>query len=415
MQDSFLRISVPKGGTVFSQGDVADCAYIIERGRIAVSIERDGEQIVIAERGAGDLFGEMAIIDQKPRSATIVAVEDCELIRLTATQLHHRMEMADPVLRAILDVVLGRLREMLSNVTEPMPKPLTLPAVSPGPTDRFSENKGGVEAIAQLRLEHELELAIKGKEFELNFQPIVSLQTGEIAGFEALIRWRHRKRGLVPPLAFIPAAEASGLIIPLSEWCIRQACASLHAFRRTLPENRDLFMAVNISGVDLQRQDFFATLKRILAETGVAPTDIKLEVTEGVLLKDTERVITTLNACRELGCSIALDDFGTGFSSMSYLSTFPIDTLKIDRSFVQALHTDHAGRNIVNAIVALGWGLDIPTVAEGIETADDAEALLALGCAYGQGYYFSRPVPERDAIILLQKATQRRRTASRIG
>ena len=207
-------------------------------------------------------------------------------------------------------------------------------------------------------------------------------------------------RGLVPPLAFIPAAEASGLIIPLSTWCIRQACNSLHAFRSTLPEDREMFLAVNISGVDLQRPDFFERLRRLLAEGCVDPKDIKLEVTEGVLMKDTEQVIETLNACRKLGCSIALDDFGTGFSSMSYLSKFPIDTLKIDRSFVQALHTDHASRNIVNAIVALGWGLDTPTVAEGIETAEDAEALLALGCAYGQGFYFSRPVPERDAVRL---------------
>jgi len=415
MQESFLRISVPKGGTVFSQGDVADCAYIIERGRIAVCIERDGEQITIAERGAGDLFGEMAIIDEKPRSATIVALEDSELIRLTPTQLRHRMEMADPVLRAILDVVLERLRELLSNISEPIPAPLAMAGANSPPRLKFSENHGGVEAIAQLRLEHELEQAIKNEEFELYFQPIVSLHTGEIAGFEALTRWRHKMRGLVPPLAFIPAAEASGLIIPLSTWCIRQACNSLHAFRSTLPEDREMFLAVNISGVDLQRPDFFERLRRLLAEGCVDPKDIKLEVTEGVLMKDTEQVIETLNACRKLGCSIALDDFGTGFSSMSYLSKFPIDTLKIDRSFVKALHTDHASRNIVNAIVALGWGLDTPTVAEGIETAEDAEALLALGCAYGQGFYFSRPVPERDAVLLLRKNSAQRRLASRIG
>jgi EAL domain-containing protein (putative c-di-GMP-specific phosphodiesterase class I) len=367
----------------------------------------------------------MAIIDQKPRSATIVALENCELIRLTAAQLRHRMDMADPVLRAILDVVLARFREMLNNVTEPIPAstPLALATAGPAagstvgatPHDHFSENSGGVEAIAQLRLEHELELAIEDDQFELHFQPIVQLNTGEIAGFEALVRWRHRDRGLVPPLAFIPAAEACGLIIPLSEWCMRQACASLQAFRATLPRDRKLFVAINISGVVLQQPGFFGTLRDILTAEGVDPQDIKLEVTENVLLKDADQVIETLSACRGLGCSIALDDFGTGFSSMSYLSKFPIDTLKIDRSFVKVLHTDHTSRNIVNAIVALGWGLDTPTVAEGIETAEDAEALLALGCTYGQGYYFSRAVSERDAIMLLRQTTAQRQRASRIG
>jgi len=415
MQDTFLRISVPKGSKVFSQGDVADCAYIIERGRIAVCVQRDGENVIVAERGTGDLFGEMGIIDQKPRSATIIALEDCELIRLTSAQLNHRIEMADPVLRAILVVILARFREMLSTDTEAALANANPASIDGGKDYKFSEHESSVEAIAQLRLEHELELAIKNDEFLLHFQPIVDLRTAHIAGFEALIRWRHKERGLVPPLAFIPAAEACGLIVPMSEWCIGQSCRSLNAFRRAVPPNQELFVSVNISGVDLQRPDFFETFEKIITESGADPKSIKLEVTEGVLMKDAELVITTLTACRDLGCTVALDDFGTGFSSMSYLSKFPIDTLKIDRSFVQALHTDHASHNIVNAIVALGWGLEIPTVAEGIETPEDADALLPIGCAYGQGFYYSKPVPERNAIDMLRKASLTERTASKAG
>jgi EAL domain-containing protein (putative c-di-GMP-specific phosphodiesterase class I) len=213
------------------------------------------------------------------------------------------------------------------------------------------------------------------------------------------------------PLAFIPAAEASGLIIPLSEWCIRQACESLITFRSAVPETQNLFVSVNISGHDLERPDFFEMLKRTITGAGADPAGLKLEVTEGVLMKDADLVIATLGKCRALGCTVALDDFGTGFSSMSYLSKFPIDTLKIDRSFVQALHTDHASHNIVNAIVALGWGLEIPTVAEGIESVEDADALLA----FGQGYYYAKPVPERKAVDLLLKSMQTRRMAQRIG
>lgn len=403
MSDSLLRISVRQGEKVFSQGDIADCAYIVERGRIGVLVERDGAEIQIAERGPGDLFGEMAIIDGMPRSASIVALEDCMLLKFTSSQLAHRIETADPVVRLLLDVILTRFRDTLSGLSKPQAETLGVGNISDRRDGRFADDHR-IEAVAQMRLERELDVGIKNHEFELKYQPIVELRNGEVAGFEALIRWRHRERGLVPPMVFIPAAEASGLIVPLSAWCLRQACRGLHEFRRKLPADRKLFVSVNLSGIDLQRPDFFADYKRILAETGVNPGDIKLEVTEGVLMKDTNQVIETLKACRDLGSTIALDDFGTGFSSMSYLSMFPIDTLKIDRSFVQALHTDRASHNIVNAIIALGWGLDIPTVAEGIESVADADALLAIGCAYGQGYYFSKPISEQDAVAYLQAA-----------
>ena len=403
MSNSLLRISVRQGEKVFTQGDIADCAYIIERGRVGVLVERDGGEIKIAERGPGDLFGEMAIIDQMPRSASIVALEDCVLLKLTRSQLEHRIEMADPVIRLLLDVILMRFRDTLSGLGQAQMRAPATVTVS----DRLDDPSGDdrrIEALAQMRLEREIEVGIRNREFELHFQPIIELKSGQVAGFEALIRWRHRERGLVPPVVFIPAAEASGLIVPLSAWCLRQACLSLHAFRRVLPPEHNLFVSVNVSGVDLQRPDFFAGFRRILEETGASPGDIKLEVTEGVLMKNTEQVTETLKACRELGSTIALDDFGTGFSSMGYLTKFPIDTLKIDRSFVQALHTDRASHNVVNAIIALGWGLDIPTVAEGIETAADADSLLAIGCAFGQGYYFSKPVPERDAVSYLRTA-----------
>jgi EAL domain-containing protein (putative c-di-GMP-specific phosphodiesterase class I) len=404
MSDSPLRVSVRQGEKIFSQGDMADCAYIVEHGRIGVLVERDGAEIQIAERGRGDLFGEMAIIDGMPRSATILALEDCVLLKLTRSQLAHRIETADPIVRLLLDVILTRFRDTLAGIDKPQAEAIGTGNVSDRRDERFSDDHR-IEAVAQMRLERELEFGIRNDEFELHYQPIVELRNGRVAGFEALIRWRHKERGLVPPIIFIPAAEASGLIVPLSQWCLRQACRDLQSFRRALPADRALFVSVNLSGIDLQRPDFVADYARILAETGADPGDIKLEVTEGVLMKDADRVIETLNACRSMGSTIALDDFGTGFSSMSYLSKFPIDTLKIDKSFVQALHTDRASHNIVNAIIALGWGLDIPTVAEGIENAADADALLAIGCAYGQGYFYSQPVNPAEAVLYLQAAT----------
>ncbi|MGH6620369.1 MAG: EAL domain-containing protein, partial [Alphaproteobacteria bacterium] len=360
---------------------------------------------------------EMAIIDNMPRSATVLALEDCVLLTLTNGQIAHRVESADPVVRLILDVLLTRFRDTLSGLGADMgtdtgaDKGLTAAVVGPVPNVDVHR----IEALAQMRLEGEIEAGIKNREFELHFQPIVRLRDGQTAGFEALVRWRHAERGLVPPVAFIPAAEASGLIVPLGDWCLRQACASLRAFRQTLPPDRPLFVSVNISGIELQRPDFFDRYREILDEAGARPEDIKLEVTESVLMKDPEQVTETLTACRALGSTIALDDFGTGYSSLSYLNRFPIDTLKIDRSFIQALNTDRASHNIVNAIVALGWGLDIPTVAEGIESADDADALLAIGCAFGQGYHFSRPVAEREAIRFLRAGGRPGQTALGAG
>lgn len=409
MTESHLRLTVRQGQKVFSQGDAADCAYIIERGRIAVLLESNGTATKIAERGPGDLFGEMAIIDKMPRSATVQALEDCVLLTLTNGQIAHRIESADPVVRLILDVLLTRFRDTLSGLGADSGADSGLAATAVGPVPNVDVHR--IEALAQMRLEGEIEVGIKNREFELHFQPIVRLRDGQTAGFEALIRWRHAERGLVPPVAFIPAAEASGLIVPLGDWCLRQACASLRAFRQTLPPDRPLFVSVNISGIELQRPDFFGRYSEILDEAGARPEDIKLEVTESVLMKDPEQVTETLTACRALGSTIALDDFGTGYSSLSYLNRFPIDTLKIDRSFIQALHTDRASHNIVNAIVALGWGLDIPTVAEGIESADDADALLAIGCAFGQGYHFSRPVAEREAIGYLRLGGRTAQTA----
>ena len=411
MSQSLLRVTIRKGQRIFGQGDAADCAYIIERGRVAVLVAAGGTETKVAERGPGDLFGEMAIIDKMPRTASVQALDDCVLLRLTNHQIARRVEAADPVVRLILDVLLTRFRDTLSGMGhETAPAPAFAGRTGPAPEERHR-----VEALAQMRLERELEVGIRNNAFELHFQPIVHLRDGRTAGFEALIRWRHGDRGLVPPAVFIPAAEASGLIVPLSEWCLRQACASLAAFRQAVAPDHPLFVSVNVSGVELQRPDFFERYKRIVGEAGAAPEDIKIEITEGVLMKDPEQAAATLKACRAFGSTIALDDFGTGYSSMSYLSRFPIDTLKIDRSFVQALHTDRASHSIVNAIVALGWGLDIPTVAEGIESADDADALLAIGCIYGQGFHFSKPVPERDAIAYLRAAGRSARKSRRVG
>ena len=244
---------------------------------------------------------------------------------------------------------------------------------------------------------------IESREFELHFQPIVRLQTGQLAGYEALMRWRHRTRGLVSPAEFIPVAESSGLIVELTKHALDEV-------GRVLPElmlagltnakaiEGPLFMSVNVSGHDLAAASFPQMIADFLARTGILPGSLKIEVTESMLMKDPERAAAALAECRDAGLGIAIDDFGTGYSSLSYLSTLPVTTLKIDRAFVRTLLSDHTSRRIVQTILRLADELSIPVVAEGIEQAAEAEALAEMGCAFGQGYMFGKPMPLEAAI-----------------
>jgi EAL domain-containing protein (putative c-di-GMP-specific phosphodiesterase class I) len=261
------------------------------------------------------------------------------------------------------------------------------------------------EVVGALRLEHELAQAIHQEDFELHYQPMVDLQQGRIAGFEALVRWRHRERGLIPPMLFIPAAESSGLIAPLGRWCLKEACMAQQRLAGGLPDGHScrgsLFVSVNVTSRDLADPAFVPYLDSVIDETGVDPKQIKLEITETLLMQEPEVACETLNRCRIKGLSIAIDDFGTGYSSLSYLHRFPIDTLKIDRGFIAAMSEDEANRGIVQTIITLGSQLRKPVVAEGIETLEQATSLRDMGATFGQGYYFSKPCDEATAKELL--------------
>jgi EAL domain-containing protein (putative c-di-GMP-specific phosphodiesterase class I) len=252
-------------------------------------------------------------------------------------------------------------------------------------------------AVAALTLERELRRALDRQEFELFFQPIVRLATRRLVGFEALLRWRHPERGLVPPGEFIPVVEANGMIVAVTEWCLAEVGRVfpriMTAALGNLANVEPLFMSVNVSGRDLAQEAFPDTVGRALGLAGISPASIKLEVTESMLMKDPAQAASALAACRQGGMGIAIDDFGTGYSSLSHLSTLPITTLKVDRAFVQAMTQDPTSRRIVATILRLAEELTIPVVAEGIEHEPEAAALTEMGCALGQGYHFGRPQP----------------------
>jgi diguanylate cyclase len=261
------------------------------------------------------------------------------------------------------------------------------------------------QAVGRLKLETDLWRALEREEFRVYYQPIVSLASGNIAGFEALVRWDRPGAGIVAPAEFIGVAEEMGLIVGIGNWVMKKACEQARRWHLANPGERILTMSVNVSGRQFKQRDIVEQVEKILRETQVDPTAIKLEITESVAMDDAERTIRVINGLKNLGVGLGIDDFGTGYSSLSYLRRFPMDTLKIDRSFVQNLASNQENLEIVRTIISLALNLGMEVVAEGVETSDEIGQLRALGCDFGQGFFFSKPVDGEQADDLLQKSS----------
>jgi EAL domain-containing protein (putative c-di-GMP-specific phosphodiesterase class I) len=230
----------------------------------------------------------------------------------------------------------------------------------------------------------------------------VSLATGAIAGFEALLRWDRPGVGIVLPTEFVGVAEEMGLIVYIGSWALRKACEQAHRWHLANPGERPLTMSVNVSGRQFKQPDIVEQVEKILRETQVDPSAIKLEITETVTMDNADRTIRVVNGMKRLGVRLSIDDFGTGYSSLSYLRRFPMDTLKIDRSFVQNLASNSENLEIVRTIMSLARNLGMDVVAEGAETADEIAHLKALDCDFGQGFFFSKPMDSEEADQLLR-------------
>jgi diguanylate cyclase (GGDEF)-like protein/PAS domain S-box-containing protein len=267
---------------------------------------------------------------------------------------------------------------------------------------QFFKADMNARAVERQSLEDGLRHALERQEFELHYQPKMNLETGSIIGVEALIRWRHPQRGLVSPTQFIPIAEECGFIVPIGRWVLREACRQARAWQDAgLPPLR---IAVNISAVELRAKDFVAGVDAILKETRLEPRYLEFELTETFLMQDSKSTVSVLQALKDLGLHLALDDFGTGYSSLSYLKRFPIDTLKIDRSFVSDLATDADDASIVSAVISMGESLHMRVVAEGVETREQLVFLQEHSCPFAQGYYFSPPVAAGEFVQLLRRS-----------
>lgn len=257
-------------------------------------------------------------------------------------------------------------------------------------------------AVTRLQLETDLRRAIKHQEFQLYYQPIISLKTGKLTGLEALIRWQHPHRKLIAPGHFIPIAEETGLIIPMGEWILEKACQQLKTWQTQFADYFDLKVSVNLSSKQLRYANLIDTLDKILTKTKLNSQSLKVEITETLLMENVQAAREILLKIRQRNIEICLDDFGTGYSSLSYLHRFPVNTLKIDRSFITRMEPNNENVEIVRAIVSLAHILGMEIVAEGIETEQQLVQLKNLGCEQGQGYFFAKPLPQKDVEMLLK-------------
>lgn len=385
-----------KGDILLREGERGDSAYLLETGSVEILIRRDGVLMQIGTRGPGSIIGEMAIVDDKPRTATIRALEDCNVMEISREDFTRRVDSADPILKMVLRVIMTRYRDMISR-THMVQRGSHAAAENAENSNDFHDL-----AVHTIKIHNELKAALERNELLLYYQPIIDMAHMKIAGFEALMRWKHPERGLISPGIFIPIAEESGLIVELSKWALRVSCDAVkeikQAAKAQLLGPNPLFVSVNFSVQDFSNGNFHDQIYNTLRDRKTDPAHIHLEITESLLMEAPGPAKEALEKCRQNGTSISIDDFGTGYSSLSYLHHFPIDTLKIDQSFIRSMGKDPASRVLIKSIIGLAHNLNMKVIAEGIETEKEAAELKELGCEECQGYWFAKPMPLEDAL-----------------
>jgi EAL domain-containing protein (putative c-di-GMP-specific phosphodiesterase class I) len=374
--------SYPPGTHIFREGDAPDAAYVVDRGRVEVYTEHNGQKLILNYLGPGDLLGEMAVIDREPRSASARATTLCTLTEIREDQIQERLQQADSVVRLLVQALLRRYRTGLKAVRDqgiPLPEP-----------DDDHADHGLV--IDKFRLEAELMDAIDNEELTVVFQPILDLGTGRISGFESLTRWQHPSRGAISPAEFIALAEETSLILPVGHYALSKSTQALAKLMCDAPPSltEHLWVSVNVSARQSAVVDFADLVKAELDKCGLSTTHFKLEITESLTL-DFDRVSALIDRCRVLGIGVALDDFGTGHSNLSRLHALRFDTVKLDQSFVRQMMDEPRCAELVKGILQMIRAIGAEVVAEGVETMEQARFLKSAGCRYLQGYLIGKP------------------------
>jgi EAL domain-containing protein (putative c-di-GMP-specific phosphodiesterase class I) len=373
------------GEYIFREGEPGDGAYIVESGCIGIFMAAQGEENPVGKVGQGDIFGEIALLDSQARSASAKCLEKTVLIPIHRKTVHNLLDKTDPIIRSLLLVILERYRVNRNNG-------LILATEKAGINTESSRNKESLrgEVTQKLALAHDIALGLKHSQFDLHYQPICELSSGEVAGYEALIRWNHPHNGLVSPLEFLWMAENTGQIIEIGLWTLQRACRDWPILRKHT-KYVSPFISVNLSANQLIGDDLMANLSKLLKVYQIPANQLKLELTESIFINNPDQAFLLLSQLTTLGCSLALDDYGTGYSGLNSLQRYPIATMKIDQSFISTMLTSAQSNEIVRSSIMLAHSLGMNVVAEGIETEDIYLSLLDMKCDFGQGWYFGRP------------------------
>jgi EAL domain-containing protein (putative c-di-GMP-specific phosphodiesterase class I) len=373
------------GEYIFREGEPGDGAYIVESGCIGIFMAAQGEENPVGKVAQGDIFGEIALLDSQPRSASAKCLEKTVLIPIQRKTVNNLLDKTDPIIRSLLLVILERYRVNRNNG-------LILSTEKAEINTESSRNKESLrgEVTQKLALAHDIALGLKHSQFDLHYQPICELSSGEVAGYEALIRWNHPHNGLVSPLEFLWMAENTGQIIEIGLWTLQRACRDWPILRKHT-KYESPFISVNLSANQLIGDDLLANLSKLLKEYQIPANQLKLELTESIFINNPDQAFLLLSQLTTLGCSLALDDYGTGYSGLNSLQRYPIATMKIDKSFITTMLTSAQSNEIVRSSIMLAHSLGMNVVAEGIETEDIYLSLLDMKCDFGQGWYFGHP------------------------
>ncbi|WP_025898706.1 EAL domain-containing protein [Sneathiella glossodoripedis] len=388
------RIEIQKGETVLSLDEEGNCAYIVESGSVQITDKVSSQGCYTV--GPGEMFGEYGIIEEAHHYSTAVALEDTILVVVPQAEIEEKSASSDPLISLFLNFFMDRCHSLTVRHYGTDEQANIFQSRRTHRQNKIQSSKQ--EIVERFRIKEELEQALKNDEFVLHYQPIISLRGGYTAGFEALIRWQHPERGLLSPFHFIDIAEKTNMIVPIGEWVFKEACKKSALFNKRAADTNspELFVSVNISANQFTVPDMVERFKNIAHETAVDVSKIQLEITESILMEDADSSKKMLQELKNFGFQLVLDDFGTGYSSLSYLHQFPIDKLKIDRSFTHDMLNDQDSLEIVRAISGLSHNMDIEIVAEGIETMEQLALYRDLDCHYGQGYLISKPLPEQE-------------------
>jgi EAL domain-containing protein (putative c-di-GMP-specific phosphodiesterase class I) len=398
MFEGLERTTYRPGDLIFHEGSDGGCAYLVESGRVEISMIRENRRFKLCELGEGELFGEMALLDKKPRTATATALEETQLVCVDHEWISSKLDDVDPSIEHLLLLILKRSRDTLKLLKQ---NDWLIPDATDKELDKtFSETRQ--KLIRDIRIASDIKEALKRDEFQLYYQPIIAIKDERLAGFEALIRWRHPEYGLMQPMQFLDVAEDTKQILPVGIWIVERACHDLNELSREHHKisrsSSPLFVSINLSANQLDNAEHMAQLANIVHRTGIEPACIKWEVTETVLIDELEQAQQILTTFRDQRFRVSLDDFGTGYSSLSHLQKFPVDDIKIDGSFISRMLSDHSSMQIVKASIDLAKALDLEIVAEGVESKEEVEQLINMGSSYCQGYYYAKPLPLPEAV-----------------